>query len=121
MDDVEIGENMALLVDDEARPGAGRGLVTEETGDLGLGRDVDDALVGRVIDPNVVPLVGIEILEHVFGRRRAAWDRDRRGRRRACTERPGTGTGGGCERARPRIWAKGGRRPPERSPKKTKT
>ena len=71
MNDVKIGQNMALLVDDEARPGPGRGVVTEETGHLGLGGDVDDALVGRVIDPNVVPLVGIEVLEHVFRRRRS--------------------------------------------------
>ena len=63
----EIGDDMSLLVDHEPRSGAGRSLVAEKAGGLGLGRDVDRALVGRVIDPDVVALVGIEILEDIFG------------------------------------------------------
>ena len=66
----------------------------KKPGHLGLGGDVDDALVGRVVDPNVVPLVGIEVLEHVFGRRRSRisdfpW-RDDRARR---IDRLGKGRG----------------------------
>ena len=45
LDHVKIGQDMPLLVDDEARAGAGGGLVAEEAEHLGLGRDVDDALV----------------------------------------------------------------------------
>ena len=68
LDDVEIGQNMALLVDDEARAGASRGLVAEEAGDLGFGGDVDDALVRRGVDQDVVALVRVEVLENI-GRR----------------------------------------------------
>ena len=55
----------------KARAGAGGRIVTEEAGHLGLGGDVDDALVGCVVDSNVIPLVRIEVLEHVVGRRRS--------------------------------------------------
>ena len=101
LDDVKIGQDVALLVDDEPRARPGRGLVAEEAPALGLGRDVDDALVHRGIDQDVVPLVGVELLEHVFGRGRGpcpgGLDRDRSPVRDAGTWTGRAGGGSGRE------------------------
>ena len=120
LDDVEVGQDVPLLVDDEARAGARRGLVAEEALALGLGGDVDDALVHLGVDEDVVPLLGVEVLEHVVGRGgvrlTGAWT--------GGTVRPesgsiGTGTGGswaGCSSTG--ICTTGGwRRSPRRPPK----
>ncbi len=118
LDDVKIGQDVALLVDDEPRAGAGRGLVAEEAGHLGLGRDVDDALVGRGVDADVVPLVGIEVLEHIFRMRRSRILNIRRGRRRVRrSERLGPGRGLRAKAAR-NLGQRGQPRKPSWSPKK---
>ena len=123
LDDVEVGQDVPLLVDDEARAGARRGLVAEEALALRLGGDVDDALVHVGVDEDVVPLLGVEVLEHVLGRGGGAPDRglDRRdGPARvgldAARERAAAP---GLAVPAPGIWATGGwrlspRRPPKR-------
>jgi len=68
LDDVEISQNMAQFVNDEARTGARRGLVAEEAGGLGFGGDVDDPFVGRGVDQHVGPLFRVEVLQNI-GRR----------------------------------------------------
>jgi len=92
LDDVEVGQDMPLLVEDEARARAGGGLVAEEALALRLGGDVDDALVHVGVDEDVVPLLGVEVLEHVVGRGGSSHDRglDRRdGPRRVGLDRHG--------------------------------
>ena len=83
-----------MLVDDEPRAGARRGLVAEEALALGLGRDVDDALVHRGVDQDVVPLFRVELLEHVFGRGGGRGSRGRDGGHVSIRIARGPGRGG---------------------------
>ena len=102
-------------------------LIAEEAEPFGLGRDVDDAPIHRGVDPDIIPLVGVQALEQVFRRRGG------RSRARGPVVRPGTDAGRRIDRLRgrgdrairsfgpPRICARGGRRSPNRSPKRTAT
>ena len=101
LDDVEIGQDMAGLVDDESRAAAGGRLVAEEARLGRLGGDVDHALVHRGVDLDVVPLVGVEALEHVLRRRR-------HGGREPGT-RAAQRAGHRAGRGRDRLWGGGDR------------
>ena len=94
----------------------------KKPGYLGLGRDVDDALVGRVVNPNVVPLVGIEVLEHILGRSGGPGSGVGGGRRPGSPGRPARAAGGGLRANAARNLGQGGPTSDrERSPKKTTT